>query len=338
MTGVALITGAAGLVGSHIAERLLADGWTVRALSRSPARDRWLESTGLELHEGDVLRPDTLHTAARGCTHLFHCAAAITARGGWDSFHATNVQGTANVVAAAAGSSARLLQLSSVAVYGPTARFAGPTVTEQMVLAPLDDSLHYARTKRESERIALQAHARGEVWAAAIRPCVIYGRRDRQFVPRLARLLRRGIVPLPAGGRTPLSIIHAASVAAGAILAATSDIAGGKSYNIANERPVTGREFFQLAGDGLGRRVRVVPVPVWLARAGIAAGQMVIRLTHGRGAAAMSSGSLGFLTRGNPFSSERARRELGWSPVVDPASGIPDAFRWARDHAPVESG
>jgi nucleoside-diphosphate-sugar epimerase len=42
----------------------------------------------------------------------------------------------------------------------------------------------------------------------------------------------------------------------------------------------------------------------------------------------LSSGSLDFLTRDNPFTSERARRELGWSPPVRHEEGVPDAFRW----------
>jgi len=43
----------------------------------------------------------------------------------------------------------------------------------------------------------------------------------------------------------------------------------------------------------------------------------------------MIDGSAGFVTRDNPFNSDRARLELGWSPRVTPEIGVPDAFRWA---------
>ena len=327
----ALITGATGLVGSHIVERLRADGWSIRALSRDPDRDRWLETRGAELHRGDVLDAESVKAAARGCTHVFHTAAAVTPRGGWDAYHSVNVQGTGHVIDAAAESGARLLQLSSVAVYGPTARYQSSVTDERTPLPPLDDALFYARTKRASEQMALAAHASGRVWATAIRPCVIYGRRDRQFVPRMARLVRRGFVPLPGGGKSALAIIHAASVAHAAVLAATNDVAGGKAYNVANESPTAGRDFFRLAGEGLGRRVRIIPIPVFLARAGLAVARLVLSLSHGRGTAAMSRGSLGFLTRDNPFSSALAERELGWTPQIDPRAAIPDAFGWWRD-------
>src|SRR5688500_12349289 len=113
----ALVTGATGLLGSHIAERLRRDGWTVRALVRDPARARALaEELSLELHAGDVLDERAVTAAARGCDVVFHAAAAITPRAGWESFRTTNVEGTRTVVGAAAAAGARLLQVSSVAV------------------------------------------------------------------------------------------------------------------------------------------------------------------------------------------------------------------------------
>ena len=66
-----------------------------------------------------------------------------------------------------------------------------------------------------SEALVLEAHAAGRIWATAVRPDVIYGKRDRQFVPRIAGLLQRGFAPLIGGGRTTLPIVHAANVADG---------------------------------------------------------------------------------------------------------------------------
>ena len=74
----ALVTGATGLVGSHIIERLVQDGWSVRALVRS--RSPWLESVGVESVGGDVLYNDAFAGAAAGRDVIFHTAAAITPR------------------------------------------------------------------------------------------------------------------------------------------------------------------------------------------------------------------------------------------------------------------
>ena len=168
---LALVTGATGLVGSHIVERLARDGWRVRALVRDPARAAWLSGLGAELHAGDVLDPGSLMSGAAGCEAIFHTAAAISPRGGWVAFERPNVQGTRNVIDAAARNGARLSHLSSVAVYGPGARYdmGGPT-TESAPLGPLPDGALYARSKRDSEALVLDAHRSGDVPARVDEP------------------------------------------------------------------------------------------------------------------------------------------------------------------------
>ena len=331
----ALVTGATGLVGSYIVERLLADGWRVRALIRDAARAGQLSRVGVELRSGDVLDVDRFAGAARGVDVVFHAAAAITPRGGWEAFRRVNVDGTRHAVAAAAAAGARLLHVSSVGVYGPRARYgtARGATDEAVVLQPLPEGAFYARSKRESEAIALSAHERGDVWATAVRPCVIYGRRDRQFVPRVGRLLRRGFAPTIGGGRSTLAIVHAANVADGAVRAAATDAAGGKAYNVANDFDVTVVDFYRLAAEGLGRRVRLVPVPMAVARAALATVRAIGPVVLGpRMNVVTESSSLDFITRDNPFSSERAREEIKWTPTVRPEVGIPDAFRWWAAH------
>jgi len=329
----ALVTGATGLAGSHVVERLRREGWGVRALVRDPAAATWLADQEAELVVGDVMNPQAFTTAANGCDVIFHTAAAITPAGGWESYRALNLDGTRNAIAAAKSANARLMHVSSVAVYGPGTRYRSERATaEDASLETLADDQYYARSKRDSEQMVMAAHRAGEIWATAIRPDVIYGRRDRQFVPRLARLLRFGFAPLVDGGKSTLPIINAGNVADAAYLAATSDVAGGKVYNVTNERPVTVREFFQLAGEGLDRRVIGVPIPIPVAKALLWVLVRTIGILRGRGVAAMSSSTLNFLTRDNPFSSELARRELKWDPPVDPRAGIPEAFRWWKEH------
>ena len=331
----ALVTGATGLVGSHLVERLARDGWRVRALVRDPERARWLAESGSDLVVGDVLDAERFAAAAVGCDVIFHAAATVTARGfTYEAYRRPNVGGARNAVAAARRAGARLLHVSSVAVYGPTARYdRGPGGTdEEAPLAPLPTAAYYARSKREAEALILDAHRRGEVWATAVRPCVIYGRRDRQFVPRVGRVLRLGVAPLPGSARARLAIVHAANVADGAVRAAGADAAGGRAYNLANDFDLPVADFCRLAGAGLGRRVRLIRFPTPLARAVLALGKLAVTAVRGRGPGFMLDGTVDFLTRDNPFTSERARRELGWAPAVRPADAVPDAFRWWREH------
>ena len=331
----ALVTGATGLVGSYLIERLLADGWETRALVRSLAAGSDLRRQGVETIEGNVLDAPSLARAAAGCDAVFHAAATVTATRGWEDYRSTNIEGTRNVITAVRDAGARLLHVSSVAVYGAGERYRDGALTdEDTPLPPLPEGAYYARSKRESEAMVLDAHARGEIWATAVRPDVIYGRHDRQFTPRIARILRFGVAPVPGGGHTTLPIVHAANVADAAVRAVTIDAAGGRAYNTANDYDVTLASYYRLAAEGLGRSLRLVSVPVWVLRLALPVVSRIRSVTRaGRGEPVSANASLDFATRDNPFTSRRARTELGWDPPVRPETGIPEAFRWWKEHS-----
>src|SRR5262249_12145954 len=153
-------------------------------------------------------------------------------------------------------------------------------------------------------------------------PDVIYGRHDRQFVPRVARTMDLGVWPRFGTGESTLAIVHAANVADGIVRAADVDAAGGRADNLANDYHVTVNESGRLAAEGLGRRVRKIPVPIPLARIAFRATGLAMRIAKGASMSRETLNTLSFLTRDNPFTSERARRELGWSPPVRPEQGV----------------
>jgi len=104
--------------------------------------------------------------------------------------------------------------VSSTAVFGRARYRDEPTdETAPLPVLPEDDS--YGRSKQDAERMVLEAHRQGRIWATAVRPPVMYGVGDRQFVPRVGPVLERRFFPLIAGGRTNLSLVHAGSVAQG---------------------------------------------------------------------------------------------------------------------------
>jgi nucleoside-diphosphate-sugar epimerase len=322
----ALVTGATGMLGARLVERLAEAGWEVRGLVRDPSRAAWLAEAGATPVRGDLTDAASLRAAAAGCDAVFGAAAAIGA-GSDDAFSRVNVDGTRSLVAATAAAGARLVHVSSTSVFGRHRYRARPT-DEWSPLPELPEAFAYGRSKQDAERVVLGAHTRGEVWAAVVRPPVMYGPRDRQFVPRVAPVLRRGLFPLVGSGRTTLPLVSADAVALGAIRAATTDAAGGQVYHLTDDFPVTPADLVRLAAQGLGRRVLAPRVPVVLGRAAFRVLALALR-AGGRGDLAPHAiGLLEMLTRDNPFSSARARRELGWSPALPPAEGLPAAFRW----------
>ena len=168
--------------------------------------------------------------AAAGCQAVFHAAAAIGVGGQWEAFEAPNVTGTRHIMEATEAAGARLVHVSSTAVFG-SHRYRSTPTDEDVPLPRLPADDLYGRSKQDAERAVLAAHAAGRIWAAAVRPPLMYGRRDRQFVPRLAPLLERGVFPLVEDGATVLSLVHADSVADGAVRAVDTASAGGGRFS-----------------------------------------------------------------------------------------------------------
>ncbi len=325
-----LVTGATGLLGSHVVDEARNRGWTVRALVREPARANGLRTRDVELTEGDLLSAASLRRAAEGCEAVVHAAAVIGAGTDLESFRAGNVAGTENVLDASAWAGARLVHVSSTAVFGQERYRERPT-DEAVALPELPEWDAYGRTKQEAERAVLRDAEGGRVWAAVVRPPLMYGPRDRQFVPRVAPALRFGVAPLPAAGLTTLPLVHARSVAQGILAALERAPKSGSVYHLTEDRPVTVADLIEGAGRGLGVRLRRVPIPRPLAAAGFAGLAAFLVLTGRADVARRASGAYRMVTRPNPFSCERARAELGWRPELDPVEALTDAFRWWRE-------
>ena len=326
MSDVALVTGATGLLGSYLVERLLEDGWGVRALVRRPEQARWLEEAGAKLFAGDITDRPSITSAASGCSLVFHAAASVGVGNDWETFRLGNVEGTENVLHASAASGARFVFFSTTGVFG-RARYREVPTDESVPLPKLPEHEVYGRSKQAAERLVLEAHERGTAWTAIVRPPVMYGVRDRQFVPRIAPILQRGFFPLLGGGASTMSLTHARSIAEGALLVGTNESAGGKIYHLTDDFPITVSDLVRYGAEGLGCRVRRVHVPTAVAKIGFGVLKPLLVAIGRSDLAPHTEGTLDMLTRNNPFTSRRARDELGWVPTTRPEVGLPEAFR-----------
>jgi len=325
----ALVTGATGLLGSHVVERLQDDGWTVRALVRSPEKARRLEDAGVQLVEGDMTDAASVRRAIRGVEAVVHAAAYIAPGGRPEDFRRGNVDATRHVLSAAGAVGARVAFVSSTAVFGQ-ARYRLAPVDEAAPLPDLPAHDLYGRSKQAAEALVLERHRRGGVWATIVRPPVMYGRRDRHFIPRIAPVLRARVFPLLGSGRTTLPIVQAASVADGIVRALEREDAGGRVYHLTTDAPLTVAELVRYAAEGLDIRITAPRLPRSVGRVGFAALRFALTCAGRTDLARHTTGTYRMLTRDNPFRSERARRELGWEPTVPHSTAMPHAFRWWR--------
>jgi uncharacterized protein YbjT (DUF2867 family) len=161
-----LITGVTGFVGSHLAERLAAEGHPVRGLvRRTGARGHLKPSVAVELVQGDITQPETLRAAMQGMDAVAHLVA-IPYEKGSATFQAINVQGARNVVQAAEAEGVqRFLHQSALA-------------------AEATSPYPYLRSKGQGEDAVRESHLAWTIF----RPSVLVGPED-EFANALARWL-----------------------------------------------------------------------------------------------------------------------------------------------------
>jgi nucleoside-diphosphate-sugar epimerase len=323
------LTGGTGLLGSHLAERLVADGHEVVALCRAGARSLFLEAAGCEISVGDVRdRPETLAPSMVGCTHVVHSAALVYAGGSWPLVRDINVVGTRNVIAAASDAGVgHAVHVSSVAVYG---RADGAVDEACPIDRPVPATDVYARSKREAESEARAVEAERGLPVTVVRPAAVYGERDRLMAPRIARLTRAPLAFVLGSGHNTLPTVYAGNVA-DAILRAMSAGEGGAVYDIGLDHPLTQRQLIEGIAHGMGRRPRIVAIPEKLVL-GAADLLQALRIPV-PGARHLPLGRVARLAVGeNPYPSRSIRERLGWDPPYRHEEALERTGRWLRDH------
>jgi dihydroflavonol-4-reductase len=254
----ALVTGASGLIGAHVARALTDDGVDVRAFCRTPPPP---EARVAEHVRGDVRDADAVRRAVRGCDAVIHAAALYSyTRAAIPELEAVNVGGTRNVLAAAAGR--RVVFTSSSATCGPV---AGRAATEDDEPPDWELGVAYKRSKIDAEAVALVAAAEGQD-VVIVNPTTTIGAGDRRPTPS-GKMIRdlvagRAIGYIPSAG---VNVVAVEDVARGHVLALERGRAGERYILGGDNVPL--RELFAIAA----RRARVaeprVPLPYSLVRA-----------------------------------------------------------------------
>ncbi len=319
--GRVFVTGGTGLVGSHLVALLRDHGVAVRALVRPGSDRRHLHALGCEIVEGGLdAGANELGEAVEGCDALVHAAAITYSRLSLEEVRTVNVGGTRRLLeGAVAAGVPRLVLLSTAAVYGdPPVRPGGGGLDEETpVDAPLRPWEHYARSKREAEGVARRIVENSAASLVTLRPSAVYGERDRLFTPLLGAWLRAPVHLLAGSGRAPLPAVYAGNLA-GAIVAALQGPATPgttRTYNVTSDHPLSQRNFFAALARATGRPFRPLPLPAPL----LLAGARLVERLGGRlpGAEELPlSRWARYAAYPDPYTSERIRRELGWTPEI----------------------
>jgi nucleoside-diphosphate-sugar epimerase len=249
-----LVTGASGFIGSHLVERLIANGAQVRCLMRPSSPTRFLPPTGWERYPGDLSTGAGLNAAVAGVETIFH-VAGVTKSADSAGYHAGNVRTTENLLRACAetGIRPRLVHVSSLAAAGPSEN--GVPVRETAAPHPVSS---YGRSKLEGEE-AVRRSSLAEV-ATIVRPAVVYGPRDSDVL-RIIKAANRGVIVRIGREESFFSLIHVRDLVEALLLAAGSAASAGNTYFLSNPDPVSWHEFGTTAAMLLGRKAIVLAAP-----------------------------------------------------------------------------
>jgi nucleoside-diphosphate-sugar epimerase len=321
----ALVTGATGFIGRHVAEALAERGHEVRCVVRRPEKAAGLAACGLEVVPGDLGEPESLRAAAHGRDVIVHAAAQVGEWGPRAAFDDANVAGTRHLLdAAEAMGVGRLVHVSSVAVYG---RRRG-RIDEGMPCQRTGD--RYVDTKVGAEDLVWQRHRAGALACAAVRPCVVYGPYDWKFVPRVAAGLQAGRIPLVGGGGLRAPVVSVRDVADLVIECATHAAAAGEAFNCASTEAVTWKQVFEQVAELVGARAPRFSIPYPVAYAAGAVLEAAYRLAGSRTPPDITRFAAQVVGVPVEYDMTKAARLLSWRPGVAFADGLAEAVAWLR--------
>jgi nucleoside-diphosphate-sugar epimerase len=321
----ALVTGATGFTGGHLARALRRQGRDVRAIVRTDdGRAAALAAEGIEVCHGDLRDAGSLRRALGGIDIVYNIGANYRqASAGRDDYYAVNATAVATLVELAAATGVRrVVHCSTVGVHGDVEH---PPANEDAPLRPGDE---YQRSKLEGERLGREAAEGHHVELVIARPTGIYGPGDRRLLKLFRGVSRRTFITLGSGD-IYYHLTYVDDLVEGFRLCGEIPRAAGRTYILAGGEVTLLNQLVRRIAAAAGVRppsLRVPVWPFWVAGALCEAVCVPLRIEP-----PLYRRRVDFFTKNRAFDIARARQELGYSPQVGLDEGIRRTLAWYRE-------
>ena len=324
----AVVTGASGLIGSHLCDRLIKEGYQVMAILRPTSSTQYLKqdkqlkvircaNEDLKSIISEIKRVDLFfHNAG-----FFQISSPFTADEDFQKYQSINVDQTKIAVNVAIEAAVRrFVFTSSVAVYSNT---ESSPISES---AKLEPPSAYGRSKVMAEEIVREANDRG-LETTIIRPSLVYGPRDRHYGKTMETLGRLPIVPLVGGGNNLIDFAYVADVIEVMWLASQQDIAINQVYNACSGSPVSVVGLLQSISNASERRMpMVLPVPERILRTVSPLMRLYLSVFAPGLSSLMSSDGITYMGGDIYYSMDLVKNDLHFSPKFSVEEGMMESF------------
>ena len=309
-----LVTGGGGFVGGYIVERLLARGYAVRSIGRSPQPE--LVAKGVEVVCGDLTDATAVSAACEGVGAVFHVAARAGVWGSWESFYGPNVIGTRNVLSACRKWQVKRLVYTST----PSVVFNGDSIRGGDESLPYGKNwlCHYAETKALAEQEALAANSE-KLQVVALRPHLIFGPGDPHLLPRVIESVKAGRLRIVGDGSAKVDVSYVGNVADAhldAFDALERGKGAGQAYFISQGEPVDLWSWLNSILEGLGQPPLTQKIPLPLAYGIGALCEGAWKVLRRRTDPPITRFVAVELAKDHYFDIRKAQHELGYRPRV----------------------
>lgn len=323
-----LVTGGAGVTGTHLATRLIKRGHNVRILdiqeALQPNRMNYFRSLGIEVVSGDIKNKNTVKEAVKDVELVYHLATAYrkttaSKKYYWD----VEVGGTQNLLDASIQENIeRFVHCSTTGVFGHVTK---PPADESYPYGPYDV---YQKAKCEGEKLVLKYMEEKEMPVVVVRPCGIYGPYDKRLLRLFKAIYHKKFIMI-GKGEVCYHLVYVDDLVDAFELVAEKKVAIGEDYNIGGNEIPTLNELVEVIANALD-----VPVPekrfpfVWPVMLASWVCEKAYK-PFGKEPPIFPR-RVNWFIKNRAFDISKAKKELGYEPKVDLKTGIQMTADWYK--------
>ncbi len=316
-----LVTGANGLLGSHVVAELIKRNYKVRALVRPDSNLTALNGLPVNLFKGQLSLKADVELAVSGCSHVIHVAAmAVQKPTRLEAFRKINIGSTRFITEACKKSGVRRMVFVSTANCFRNGTKANPGREDGDFPSWMKKS-GYAFSKYIAQQLVLEEVRKGELNAVVVNPTFILGKDTKPDGGKIFSFIRnKRIAFYPAGGK---NFVDACAAAQGVVNAMEKG-REGEAYLLAGEN-LSYRRFFKIVKKHTGQSTLLIPLPCFLLKLAGRAGDFCEKVLNKP--VSLTHVNARMLCLKNYYTPAKAIKELDF-PFVPARQSIVETLNW----------